>query len=553
MTGGVCESSAESQSLTTGSTWFARAREHVSGVYLGVCVVGYGAASLILGQDANWDLRNYHLYVPFSVVQKRILFDLAPAQRQSYHPPTLDFPYYGLISTLNDYPRVVAVLWSLPNAVAAWLTFLLARRLLRPVNRAEWLELGLALLIGVTGAAVGPTIGSTMSEAIPAALLIGSLLVVLEGLRSDAERPGGRAMAGWLLAAGGLAGCAVGFKLTSTSLLAGLGLSILLFASSMRSRLIGAASFAAGGLVGIAASAGYWFLTVWHTFRNPLFPYFNQLFRSPWYPAIDLSDRRFAPRGLLETVFRPFYWAIQGEGRIAEVGFRDPRFALVMAATLAAIVVFLLRRRSSASSQPAFHRDQRVFLVAFAVSYLLWLKQFSILRYLAPTELVIGLALVVLVRQLLPQARKRLPALAGATVACLALTSYPSWGRTPFGPRAIDTTFPPIPPQSLVVLLDGNPMAHVALAAPRDARFVAPNSNLSNPETQGLLQQEMNRVIASHPGPLYGLDMQNGNHSTAEATLQQYRLLRDEASCRPVVSNISIEGTVRVCPLRRMP
>jgi len=552
MTDGVCESPAESQSLTAETTWIARAREHVSAVYLGACVVGYGAAALILGQDANWDLRNYHLYVPFSLIQKRILFDLAPAQRQSYHPPTLDLPYYGLVSALNDYPRLVAVLWSLPNAVAAWLTFLLARRLLRPVHRGEWLELGLAMLIGVTGAAVGPTIGSTMSEAIPAALLIGSLLVVLEGLRSDAERPGGRAMAGWLLAAGGLAGCAVGFKLTSTSLVAGLGLSILLFASSTRSRLIGAASFGAGGVIGIAASAGYWFVTVWNTFRNPLFPYFNQLFRSPWYPAIDLSDRRFAPKSLLETLFRPFYWAVQGEGRIAEVGFRDPRFALVMAAALAALVVFVLRRRR-ASGQTSISRDQRVFLLAFAVSYVLWLKQFSILRYLAPTELVIGLALVVLVRQLLPESRKRLPALAGATAACLALTSYPSWGRAPFGPRAIDTTFPSIPPQSLVMLLDGNPMAHVALAAPRDARFVSPSSNLSNPETPGLLQEEMNRVIASHPGPLFGLDMQSGNHSAADAVLRHYRLLRDEPACRPVVSNISIEGTVRVCPLRRMP
>jgi hypothetical protein len=40
----------------------------------------FGLLSLALGQDDNWDLRNYHLYNPFALVNGKIGLDLAPGQ-----------------------------------------------------------------------------------------------------------------------------------------------------------------------------------------------------------------------------------------------------------------------------------------------------------------------------------------------------------------------------------------------------------------------------------------------------------------------------------------
>src|SRR5450830_1619333 len=59
-----------------------------------------GMLSLCLGQDDNWDLKNYHLYNPFALLNGKIGFDLAPAQWQSYFNPTLDLLYYGLTKTM---------------------------------------------------------------------------------------------------------------------------------------------------------------------------------------------------------------------------------------------------------------------------------------------------------------------------------------------------------------------------------------------------------------------------------------------------------------------
>jgi hypothetical protein len=50
----------------------------------------FGLASMLLGQDSNWDLRNYHLYNGYAVVNGRVGFDPAPAAFQTYSNPALD-------------------------------------------------------------------------------------------------------------------------------------------------------------------------------------------------------------------------------------------------------------------------------------------------------------------------------------------------------------------------------------------------------------------------------------------------------------------------------
>lgn len=55
-----------------------------------------GLVSMQLGQDANWDLRNYHWYNPYAFLNGKIGVDLNPGQFQSYFNPTIDLLYYGL-------------------------------------------------------------------------------------------------------------------------------------------------------------------------------------------------------------------------------------------------------------------------------------------------------------------------------------------------------------------------------------------------------------------------------------------------------------------------
>ena len=51
------------------------------------CVVAAGARSIGLGKDVNWDLRNYHWYNAWALLNGRLGWDLAPAQLQTYYNP----------------------------------------------------------------------------------------------------------------------------------------------------------------------------------------------------------------------------------------------------------------------------------------------------------------------------------------------------------------------------------------------------------------------------------------------------------------------------------
>jgi hypothetical protein len=44
----------------------------------------------MLGPDNYWDLRYYHLYAPWAYLHDRYLYDIGPAQEQSFFHGTSD-------------------------------------------------------------------------------------------------------------------------------------------------------------------------------------------------------------------------------------------------------------------------------------------------------------------------------------------------------------------------------------------------------------------------------------------------------------------------------
>src|SRR6266571_3367462 len=64
----------------------------------GAFLAAAAAGSLLLGQDANWDLQNYHYYNPWAWWHGRTFTkDLAAAQIQTFHNPLLDLPFYWMV------------------------------------------------------------------------------------------------------------------------------------------------------------------------------------------------------------------------------------------------------------------------------------------------------------------------------------------------------------------------------------------------------------------------------------------------------------------------
>jgi hypothetical protein len=87
---------------------------------LALCVAVAGLVSWRRGQDANWDLQNYHYYNAWALLTGRLDRDIAAAQLQTYLNPLLDVPFYLMVAA--DWPpRLIAFALAVPAGVGAWL------------------------------------------------------------------------------------------------------------------------------------------------------------------------------------------------------------------------------------------------------------------------------------------------------------------------------------------------------------------------------------------------------------------------------------------------
>ena len=491
-----------------------------------LCVLGFGARSVALGQDANWDLKNYHWYNAYALLNGRIGWDVAPAQIQTYYNPLGELPFWWLVHALPGEPRAVAFAMALPAAIAA---FFLLRilALLFPVGRERgalvWIAAAAA--IGLTGAAGQSTLGSTMNEWPSTALVMAGVWLALRA--PDSRR--GECAAAFLV------GCAMGLKLTFATF--GVAFLVALAVRGTTARRLGLAML--GLTAGFLLLGGYWCWVMWREFANPVFPYFNTVFRSPWWEPTAFFDPARGPRTPMQWLFLPFYFGVKSS-LVSEVGFRDYRLpALYVVGALAAIKAIAVRPARDAAW---------MFLAAFAASaYLAWLFVFAIFRYLVPLEILSGALLVGGIRFLLRDLSPRYVAAGVLTVLLIGTTRPMSWGRMPFADKYFDIRVPPVEANSLVIVGYVHPLSYLIPSFPPDTRFVSPANNFMLLDQRNLLEKRAAETIANHRGPIYLLE-----HRTRlpQDTWTAQRFALDIGECEFVTAPMS-GNEVRLCRMTR--
>ena len=522
---------------------------------LAVAILALGIFAVSLGSDATGDLRNYHYYGGWALLNKHVGFDIAPGQLQTYINPLLDAIFYRVLRWLNAYPRLFNFIWAVPQAIAIWLIYHVARLAFDVIPRGGSLLAVIAALIGGSSAAALGVTGIAMSEAIPNLVLFGAIYLVV---RADQAGRAGDSMVGRYGAAGLLAGAAAVLKLTTVPYLIGFGGAILamkLLEPSLP-RLRGLVVFGVGAAVSLAMLGGPWWLAVYRAFGNPLFPFYNSVFHSPYFPPENFFDGRFLPQTLREWLTYPIQWAFEPSTRVSERPVRDPRMAFEIAASLiilASAAVVRLRGGTAAIARVG----GLVWCAAFAmVAYAFWLKTFSILRYAAALEMLSGILILGAVAIPLAGLAPRLAWLRvvvglGIAAALIASLVIPKWERNqPYLDRVVSVDIPKLPNDSTVFLLGPFDLAFLAPFEPASVRFIGLNNNLVRPDRTIGLETLIAQAIANATGPLWSVA---GDGQPLEPGIKSLAIfgLRNTTDCRPVTSSIALPMTI--CRLERIP
>lgn len=520
-------------------SWISRVLHARFPLLLSCLVIG-ATLSIFLGQDASWDLKNYHLYNAWAALHDRAAHDLAAAGMQSYFNPLADLPYYLLGSgPLKNWPRLLSAYQGLWYGLLLFTLFVIARRLAKSQQRAfGWPDL-LAVLMGASGTMYVSQAGLSSNE-VPLACLVLIGIAQLIPLY-DAQQL--RANASKVFFAGICSGLAVGLKPTAIIYPPAMALALLL---TLRPPLYAwrlVVIFIAGNTLAFALSYGWW---GWHLYQltgNPIFPLFNQVFHSDWVAAASGTDSRFRPQQWGQWLFYPFYWLQKARNVVTESPFSDPRYALAM---LALIAIGL--RRVFAKGQrvsPEFNPGAVGLLAIFtSCAYIAWLILFAILRYAIPIEALTGLITLSAIHALAPGTSAatrphRYATTAAMTVILLlvgALTHYPNWGRTPYTTRSFDVTAEAIEPGSMVLVV-GGPHAYLApfFQHPENLDFVG--ITWFTRSAQGYKFHDMTkRRIVEHKGPFYVIRRDDASDDVL--LLAQFLGGYRETDCHPIRSRL---------------
>lgn len=459
----------------------------------------FGLISLTKGQPIGFDIYNYHYYSGYAFWAHRLGHDIAPAGIQTYFNPLFDAFNYFLYQHMD--PRAVAIILGALCGLNGYFLYKISALFFKD---APFLVV-LSLALGVTGATALGQVGNPMNDSQSAILVLGGIYLLLKN----------RPVFSFLIL-----GMAMGLKMTNALYLPAAFLAWL-FCFGVRERaVVRTALFSVFCAVfGFLLIDGYFAYHLFRLFGNPMFPYYNNLFHSPYFEETTLRDARFGVHVWYQIFTYPFVLMKNTKWVFSEPGCRDWRLGVFF--MLSAIA--LLRRRP----QSDVFRFSALFLL---FSYILWAYEFGIFRYAIPLQLLSGPLIINLLSQLI--SKKKGLYFWGFVLTCLIIvtTVHPNFNyQKSFTQPYIAIDAPRLPAHSLVLMTGAVESFVIPFFAP-DIRFLGVNvSPLLNAKI-------LNPLIAQNTGPIFAIF--NPVNDTLGHAISKERLHAHD--CHPLPSNVSV-------------
>lgn len=354
-----------------------------------LCVISLGVISLFLGQDINWDLQNYHYYNGYAFFHLSLTQDFLAANIQSYFNPYVDAINYILITHLP--PKLTGFLLGAIQGVNFYLLALMVT-MLAPAVHLDRLRLWiifLIVLLAILSANVLGEIGTTFNDLTVANGVMLALVLMIRAI--DTELAGHKK---WLLVlSSGIAlGVATALKLTMGIYAIAAVLAVIAIRISWLNKIKLMMLLSMSTMLGFLLLNGHWMYLLERQFGNPVFPFYNAIFKSPNYYLVNPVDLRFFPRNLMQTLFYPFYFSWQK--LTAEVAFRDFRLPVVY------LLLIIYAGKIIFTQRCAMTDSKKYLLTFFMSSYVLWQLVFSAQRYAIILDMLAPLLIYILLESI---------------------------------------------------------------------------------------------------------------------------------------------------------
>ena len=413
-------------------------------VYL-ACVVSALVCNYGLGKDIAWDTLNYHLYLGFSALNDRFGQDYFAASTLSYLNPYAYAPFYAMVGA--GLPALmICSIFAAAHSIILWLTFELGVAVCPSNDGYTRLYAGgCAATLAFMNPILMQQIGSCFADITTAELALGGWLLLAAAVRAPRMSR--------VIYAGLILGAASALKLSNALAAASAFAMLAMLPLAWRGRLRHGFLYGVSLGIGFAVVAAPWSYRLWRIFGNPLFPMFNNVFRSPEFTTDSAGSAfRFIPESLGEALWRPFAMIDPVQMVHEELSAPDPRYAILLVLVVLLGLRWGFRRVGPASPSPPPHpqagstRILAALGAGLGLNWILWLHVSGNSRYVLAMACVAAAVVVGLLFRLFelqPKARNYVLAVIFVTQAVqLSMGAQYRWNGVPWGGRWFNLSVP---------------------------------------------------------------------------------------------------------------
>jgi hypothetical protein len=511
--------------------------------FLAFVILAWAVLVLSLGKDTSWDFRNYHWYIPYAYLNHRMGFDVAVAHQATFYNPTLDIPFYLLATHLPAW-IALGILGMVQGSNVIPL-YLIARSIL--IVEEKRLVAGIIALLCMLGGLSVTIAGTTYYDNVMSVFVLSGLAAIICNRELLAN---GTILRGVVIAgiAGFVIGMATGLKLPVGIYAVGFGAALMVLPGDASHRSTRVAAGIVGGVLGLALVSFHWWIVMDHVTGNPLFPYFNQYFKSPLALNASYRDERFLPSGFAHVAFYPLLFTL--DWRVADdLQYADIRVCLAYIALILTVPILVFAKRSR---EPLVSPQAAYALFAFAgAAYVVWIAMFAIYRYIITLEMLSSL-LVVCAVGLWPLTRRAQLSILGVLGVLALATMRPGWlPRAPVDDPYVQVIMPTIthPDHSMVLMAGEAPMGFLVPSLPPKVPVLRIDGWMIQPQDGSKLTAATMRRVHTFTGDIYLIANQYEIGRAVEA-LKDYGLQMRYLECEDIQNNLA--EPYKFCPVERL-
>jgi hypothetical protein len=409
------------------------------------CVALALACNYVLGKDMAWDTLNYHLYLGFSALNDRFGQDYFPAGPLAYLNPYAYIPFYAMVRA--GLPAlVICSIFAAAHSVILWLTFELGVAVCPSKDGRTRVFAGIcAVALAFMNPILMQEIGSCFADITTAELALGGWLLLAGVVRVPRIPP--------VICAGLILGAASALKLSNALSAVSAIAMLVMLPLGWRGRIRYGFLYGISLGVGFVVVAAPWSYRLARVFGNPMFPMFNNIFRSPEFTTESMgSAYRFIPETIGEALWRPFAMINPAQMVHEELMAPDPRYALLIALVILLVLRWGWRRVGQVSppaGNPQLNESIRVLAAlgcGLSLNWVLWLYVSGNSRYVLTMACVAAAVIVGMLFWIFesrPKVRNYILAIVFVTQAVqLHLGAEYRWNGVPWGGQWFDLSIP---------------------------------------------------------------------------------------------------------------